>query len=434
MRPLASSLQVLTNGLADGKLDLNDLKALGATAKRLKNDNGYKNLKGAARVLDQATDILKFFLDLGTRVFGAQVASAIADITPGVGDAKGIIEIFTGRDVITGDDLGWMRFAGVLAVIPFLGNAAKNAVKGKKYAEMLDLAKKYMKIGGEAFSNLRTKLGKWACGNSFTPDTKVLTKAGLVAIASLAVGSKVMAYNEQNRTEGEYTVTAVHVHEDLTIINLSVETRDPKNDNTKLERIETTPGHPFRIVTFVDGKHRPKPEGHEDLSNVWVGAGDLKVGDTIKRSNGQLGVVKAVEVKNDRQVVYNLTVEGAHTFFVGEGQWLVHNSGCDDWVRELYDEKAIRHILDGDATGGGHRFGTGKPGKSEFPSSWNDNKILREGADVLTDPKSVWSTPDGRGYITTTGTRDGIDIKVVFDTKHNRIVSVFPTNVPRNPR
>jgi hypothetical protein len=154
-----------------------------------------------------------------------------------------------------------MRFAGVLAVIPFLGNAAKNAVKGKKYAEMLDLAKKYMKIGGEAFSNLRTKLGKWACGNSFTPDTKVLTKAGLVAIASLAVGSKVLAYNEQNRTEGEYTVTAVHVHEDLTIINLSVETRDPKNDNTKLERIETTPGHPFHIVTFVDGKHRPKPEG-----------------------------------------------------------------------------------------------------------------------------------------------------------------------------
>jgi hypothetical protein len=36
-------------------------------------------------------------------------------------------------------------------------------------------------------------------------------------------------------------------------------------------------------------------------------------------------VVKAVEVKNDRQVMYNLSVETAHTFFVGDGQWLVHN-------------------------------------------------------------------------------------------------------------
>ena len=26
--------------------------------------------------------------------------------------------------------------------------------------------------------------------------------------------------------------------------------------------------------------------------------------------------------------MYNLTVETAHTFFVGEGQWLVHNSDC----------------------------------------------------------------------------------------------------------
>jgi hypothetical protein len=28
----------------------------------------------------------------------------------------------------------------------------------------------------------------------------------------------------------------------------------------------------------------------------------------------------------------NLTVEQAHTFFVSEGQWLVHNSGCDEMI------------------------------------------------------------------------------------------------------
>ena len=35
-----------------------------------------------------------------------------------------------------------------------------------------------------------------------------------------------------------------------------------------------------------------------------------------------------------------------------------------------------KHILDGDRWGGGHRHGTGRPGKTEFPSGWDDEKIL----------------------------------------------------------
>jgi hypothetical protein len=34
----------------------------------------------------------------------------------------------------------------------------------------------------------------------------------------------------------------------------------------------------------------------------------------------------------------------------------------------------IVHVLEGDSTGGGHRHGTGKPGKTEFPAGWNDEK------------------------------------------------------------
>ena len=34
------------------------------------------------------------------------------------------------------------------------------------------------------------------------------------------------------------------------------------------------------------------------------------------------------------------------------------------------------HILDGDRWGGGHRHGTGKPWKTEFPASWDDEKII----------------------------------------------------------
>ncbi len=35
----------------------------------------------------------------------------------------------------------------------------------------------------------------------------------------------------------------------------------------------------------------------------------------------------------------------------------------------LSDERKS-HILDGDSSGGGHRYGTGKPGKSEFTEDY----------------------------------------------------------------
>jgi Bacterial EndoU nuclease len=47
------------------------------------------------------------------------------------------------------------------------------------------------------------------------------------------------------------------------------------------------------------------------------------------------------------------------------------------------------HILDGDATGGGHRYGTGTPGKTEFPASWDDDKILNAITFVACYPENV---------------------------------------------
>src|ERR1700730_12073979 len=47
------------------------------------------------------------------------------------------------------------------------------------------------------------------------------------------------------------------------------------------------------------------------------------------------------------------------------------------------------HILDGDpGGGGGHRLGTSKPGKTEFPASWDDRKIMRHVLDVAQHPDS----------------------------------------------
>ncbi len=40
------------------------------------------------------------------------------------------------------------------------------------------------------------------------------------------------------------------------------------------------------------------------------------------------GTVESIAVVVDPQPMYNLTVDEAHTFFVGDGDWLVHNDDC----------------------------------------------------------------------------------------------------------
>ncbi|MDC8756611.1 EndoU domain-containing protein [Janthinobacterium fluminis] len=98
--------------------------------------------------------------------------------------------------------------------------------------------------------------------------------------------------------------------------------------------------------------------------------------------------------------------------------------------RYYIDEVGKTHILDGDATGGGHRYGTGHPGKSEFPQTWSDEKILNAILDVANDSASS-VTPGRGGRSVIKGTRDGIDITVVVEPS-DRTVTGFPTNTPKN--
>jgi RHS repeat-associated protein len=104
-------------------------------------------------------------------------------------------------------------------------------------------------------------------------------------------------------------------------------------------------------------------------------------------------------------------------------------SGTASGSVNLADQKATTHILDGDVTGGGHASGTGIPGKSEFPAGWSGDKIMHAISDVATDPTSK-VTQVGRTTLVD-GTREGVNIRVVV--RDGRIVSGYPTNVPRNP-
>jgi hypothetical protein len=91
-----------------------------------------------------------------------------------------------------------------------------------------------------------------------------------------------------------------------------------------------------------------------------------------------------------------------------------------------------KHILAGDRSGGGHRAGTGRPGKTEFPVTWGDDKIIAEIESVANDPASS-SVLQANGRLRIAGTRDGIDIDAVVDRDGTTIVTGYPTNVTPNP-
>ena len=73
------------------------------------------------------------------------------------------------------------------------------------------------------------------------------------------------------------------------------------------------------------GRHRFWSETRRD----WVAARELREGETLRTPSG---VVRLESATPNRTLtaVYNLEVEGAHEYFVGEGEVLVHNGKCGE--------------------------------------------------------------------------------------------------------
>ncbi len=93
---------------------------------------------------------------------------------------------------------------------------------------------------------------------------------------------------------------------------------------------------------------------------------------------------------------------------------------------------AKQHILHGNKSGGGHKYGTGKPCKSEFPKSWNDEKILYEVKKIAANDNTNWNQ-EQNGYYVTEKSVEGINVRVVIGSNKTNIVTAYPTNTKRNP-
>jgi RHS repeat-associated protein len=134
---------------------------------------------------------------------------------------------------------------------------------------------------------------------SFSADTPVATEAGRTAIASIRVGDTVEAYDPKTGETGPHEVTAVSAKTDPVVEHLATDTGP----------IETTPNHPFFTA-----------------DRGWVEAGQLVVGEQIRTESGHTTAVTGFTLDATPTTMWDLTVDGAHSFFVGSGAVLVHNA------------------------------------------------------------------------------------------------------------
>ena len=96
------------------------------------------------------------------------------------------------------------------------------------------------------------------------------------------------------------------------------------------ERIISTPGHKYYLPYNTENREIGLKQEHESyavLSEKWVSACKLKVGDKVLLSDGRCGIIKAVEVEEleSAETTYNLEVEDFHTYYVSDSNVLVHN-------------------------------------------------------------------------------------------------------------
>lgn len=90
------------------------------------------------------------------------------------------------------------------------------------------------------------------------------------------------------------------------------------------------------------------------------------------------------------------------------------------------------HILYGDATGGGHMFGAGKPCKSEFPKHWDEDTIIKEVELIAANDNLNWEE-QRNGYYVTEQKVGTVNVRVVKGRENKKVITAYPTNVPRTP-
>ncbi len=260
---------------------------------------------------------------------GEQIFQSLAiDMVPVAGDFKALNELGSGCDSVSNAKIGTFRLIGLISIIsPFEGvediliNGAEHglkAVDNLAHAGGRLISNGAESLVGSTDNVARTvakgvdvpNVGKAAdsvgslskhAGCSFSPDVRVWT--GLspgsvdVNIGRLITGDTVFSFHEPTQEQGIYEILQVHRHLDDNLLAIRLDSS---------EVITTTTDHPFYT------------------SKGWMVASDLTASTQVKTVHGWIGV-QDVSLLPGEMVMYNLSVETAETYYVGEAGVLVHN-------------------------------------------------------------------------------------------------------------
>ena len=141
----------------------------------------------------------------------------------------------------------------------------------------------------------------------FTAGTLIETSEGLKAIETFTGGELVWSRSETSLTYGYQPVIANKETPAQPIFEVVIQREDGQQ-----ETLKTTAEHPFWIKNYG-----------------WLKAALLAKGMTlVDRNNNELHVVRQHLIPNHLETVYNIEVQGFHTYHVGKlGTW-VHNANC----------------------------------------------------------------------------------------------------------
>ncbi|TGK37651.1 TIGR04388 family protein [Leptospira andrefontaineae] len=240
----------------------------------------------------------------------------------------------------------------------------------------------------------------------FVAGTLVKTKSGYTPIEKLQIGDFVLSLNEETGELSYKKVTEKFIHEVHSVHELTYD-----NGN----KITTTWNHPFYIrgTGWVQAENLSSHERsvtsrsirNADLvsykrSNVSAAIAGSRNTVQIENSwseeyNGTLGI-RSIEEKFHTEKVYNIEVEGNHTYFVSKDEVLVHNyadqleNSVSKAREDLADlQKANRKLFATDAIVEDRDLAN-KLGSLETKL----NKFDEEGRRLEKDKKALLSTVD----------------------------------------
>jgi hypothetical protein len=215
-------------------------------------------------------------------------------------------------------------------------------------------------------------------GESFAADTLVLLASGsAIPIARLKPGDKVLATNVKTGKTQAGTVSAVLVHRDYDLYDLTVRA------GPRASVIHTTASHPFWDSTT----HR------------WVKAAALHPGDHLRTPDGSIATVTGgYTPKQATGWMWDLTIPGDHDFYIDTvaAPVLVHN------------------CTEGDSGEGIHSTLRGAE------KNINSSEVMRNAQDVYYDENGnqvyVWRQGNGMSEITI---RDPANGRIVTNQRSN---------------